>query len=112
MNFRKSALVIAGILAAVCLAACGGKVIDASKAEEFIRQDLSSAGVEVESVSCPTGVDVAAGAEFECEVAADGERAVVQMRIIDDEGLVRPIEIRAADASPAGGGAAKGKASG
>lgn len=112
MNFPRTALATLGVLAAVGLAACGGKVIDASKAEEFIRQDLSSAGVDVESVKCPSNVDVKAGTDFECDVAADGERAVVQMRIIDDEGLVKPIEIRAADTDAPGKGENKGEANG
>lgn len=82
---------------AVLLTACGGKVIDHTKAEDFIRQDLAEVGVEVESVSCPKGVEVESGVDFECEVAADGEEAVVQMRIVDDEGRVKPIEIRAVE---------------
>lgn len=98
--------IFAALLAAFALAgllsACGGKVIDHAKAEEFIRQDLAGVGVEVESVNCPTGVEVSAGTDFECNVAADGEKAVVQMRIVDDEGRVKPIEIRSADASSEG----------
>jgi hypothetical protein len=104
LNRRRSILTAAALvlLASVAFAACGGKVIDDNKAEEFIRQDLSDAGVNVESVSCPSGVEVAAGSDFECDVAADGERAVVQMRIVDDEGLVKPITIRSADAEARG----------
>lgn len=103
------ALVVAVALAAL-LTACGGKVIDDAKAEEFIRQDLAGVGVEVERVSCPSGVEVSAGVDFECDVAADGEMAVVQMRIVDDEGLVKPIEIRSADAAQ--GAESKRKAEG
>ena len=91
-----AAALAAAIVLAALLAGCGGKVIDDAKAEEFIRQDLAGVGVEVESVACPSGIEVAAGTDFECDVAADGEKAVVQMRIVDDEGLVRPIEIRGA----------------
>ena len=104
-GIARVALVCAAALSAALLAGCGGKVIDDAKAEEFIRQDLAGVGVEVESVSCPAGVEVAAGTDFECDVSADGERAVVQMRIVDDEGLVRPIEIRGVGAKPKRGGA-------
>lgn len=103
MNSRRPpAISVAAVLVAATallalLAGCSGKVIDDAKAEEFIRQDLAGVGVEVESVTCPSGIEVQAGTDFECDVAADGEQAVVQMRIVDDEGLVRPIEIRGAD---------------
>lgn len=83
------------VTVAALVSGCGGKVIDYTKAEEFIRQDLAGVGVEVESVICPKGIEVSAGTDFECEVSADGEQAVVEMRIVDDEGLVRPVEIRA-----------------
>lgn len=92
-------VIVASIGIAVLSVGCGGKVIDDAKAEEFIRQDLAGVGVEVESVSCPSGVEVSAGVDFECGVTADGEQAVVQMRIVDDEGRVKPIEIRSADVS-------------
>ena len=86
------------VLAAIVLMGCGGKVIDHQKAEEFIRLDLTEAGVEVEAVSCPGDVEVAAGVDFNCEVTADGgEEAVVQMRILDDEGRVKPIKIESAE---------------
>lgn len=103
-NSRVAAVLSAAVALALLglFAGCGGKVIDGAKAEEFIRQDLAGAGVEVESVSCPRGVEVEAGVDFECDVAADGEKAVVQMRIIDDEGLVKPIEIRSVDSKKKG----------
>lgn len=105
MKRRRPATATAAVLAALVgiialLSGCGSKVIDHTKAEEFIRQDLAGVGVEVENVSCPSGVKVGPGVDFECSVAADGEKAVVQMRIVDDEGRVKPIEIRSADANP------------
>lgn len=90
-------VIIAAVATTALLSACGGKVIDHMKAEEFIRQDLTEAGVKVGSVSCPKGVEVKGGTDFECEVSAGGEKAVVQMRIVDDEGRVKPIEIRSAE---------------
>ncbi len=98
MKFCRFAVLAAGLIAVLALTACGGKVIDSVKAEEFINQDLTSAGVKVESVSCPKSVEVKAGVDFACEVSADGgEKAVVTMRIIDSEGKVEPTKIESVD---------------
>jgi hypothetical protein len=71
------------------LAGCGGGTnVDPTKASDTIRASLESKregfGTKVESVDCPTGVKVEAGAHFECTVRwPDGTVAYAQLRIRD-----------------------------
>ncbi|HKZ14331.1 MAG TPA: DUF4333 domain-containing protein [Solirubrobacterales bacterium] len=74
---------------ALLLAGCGGSTnVDATKASETIRASLESKhegfGTPVESVDCPSGVEVEPGAHFECTVRwPDGTVAYAQLRIRD-----------------------------
>jgi hypothetical protein len=76
--------------AAGCLllgAGCGGDTIDAAKleaavqAETFVKTDT-----KIESVDCPSGVQVSPGTRFVCTVtAADGAEAVAELEILNDD---------------------------
>jgi len=94
----RRAVAALALAAALALTACGGKVIDHQKAEAFIDQDLAGVDVAVTDVTCPAEIEIEAGADFECEVTIEnGDRAVVQMRMVDQDGLVRPVSIESAD---------------
>jgi hypothetical protein len=87
---------LASALALLALAACGDKVIDDDKAEDAVQADLERGlDVEVDSVDCPSDVEVEPGQTFECTVtAASGDRATATLRIRDEEANVRFIELK------------------
>jgi len=89
-----------GALAALVLAAflavgCGETVIDDAKTEAAIEQNLqSSVGQKVSSVDCPSGVEVKAGASFECSVAlAGGKRETATLKIINEDADVEVTDL-------------------
>lgn len=79
----------------ILLAGCGGTVIDAEKAEPAIRFDVQEAtGTKIRAVDCPTGVEVVAGKRFTCRVfAADGDEAVAEAEILNEDADVRLIRL-------------------
>jgi hypothetical protein len=83
-------LVAAAVAAAVALAACGEKTIDADKGEKFIRDTIAEqVGARVASVTCPEGVEAKKGGTFNCVVVGrDRTRGEVVARQKDDEGNV------------------------
>jgi hypothetical protein len=74
---------------ALFLAGCGGGTdVDSTKAAETVRASLESKregfGTKVESVDCPSGVEVERGTHFECTVRwPDRKVAYAQLRIRD-----------------------------
>lgn len=66
---------------------CGETVIDDGKTEGAIEQNLEdSLGKKVSSVDCPSGVEVDAGASFECAVTlTGGKEETVSLKIINDD---------------------------
>ncbi len=78
------------LLAAVALAACGEKTIDADKGEKFIRGVVAEqVGARIASVTCPEDVKAKKGDTFTCVVAGtDGSKGNVVARQKDDEGNV------------------------
>jgi Domain of unknown function (DUF4333) len=86
---------LASALALLALAACGDKVIDDDKAEDAVQADLERGlEVEVESVECPSDVEVDPGETFECTVtAASGDRATATLKIRDEEANVRFVDL-------------------
>jgi hypothetical protein len=74
---------------ALLLAGCGGGTdVDSTKASETVRASLEAKGegfgTKVESVECPSGVEVEPGTHFECTVRwPDGTIAYAQLRIRD-----------------------------
>lgn len=83
---------VAGPFAVVAIAAwaalgCGGTVIDDSKTEASIEQNLErSLGRKVKGVECPSGVDVEKGAEFSCTIALEGGKVeTATMKILNED---------------------------
>jgi hypothetical protein len=72
----------------VPLAACGERRIVAGDLEAKLRTSLAHrSGMRVRSVACPDDVKVSEGTRFDCTgVRPDGRRAVVEVRLTNDEG--------------------------
>lgn len=83
---RPAALAILA-LAALLVAGCGDTVIDDTKTEDAIEQNLeSSLGKKVSSVDCPSGVEVEAGASFDCTVTlTGGKEETASLKIINED---------------------------
>lgn len=76
------------VILAFSLAACG-TVIDGDKAEKNLTKTLEGIGLEVKSVSCPSGMTPKKGDVFTCKVtAADGSKGEVKVREDDAKGNV------------------------
>jgi hypothetical protein len=86
---RLASPLLAG-LAAVGLAACGGKVLDTDGLETQLAEQLAPQGgvtPDEISVSCPEDQEVEQGATFDCELTApNGDKVAVNVTLTDDEG--------------------------
>jgi len=88
----------AALLAVAFLAfGCGETVIDATKNEAAIEQNLeSSLGKKVSSVDCPSDVEVKAGASFDCAVTlTSGKQETVTLKIINSDADVEITDLKA-----------------
>ena len=70
---------------------CAGTEVDEKRAREAILYDVEQkTGVEVEWVSCPSGVPVVPGNTFECRVKArDGRLALARLEVLNEDADVR-----------------------
>ena len=89
---------LAALLAAAALwsAGCGETVIDSTKTEAALEQNLQrSTGRKVSSVECPSGVEVKAGQTFQCTIDLAGggqETATLKIRNSDADVEVTNLE--------------------
>lgn len=97
MRGLRSSLAAVGL--AVLLAGCAATLDTGSLETQISDRIESETGLDVASVACPDGVEVATGASFTCDVAiADGATVAVAVTQVDDEGNVQvevPDELRA-----------------
>ncbi len=95
-SLRAGALV-AAISVAALVAGCGGTVIDDAKTEDAIAENVeSSLGKKVSSVDCPSGVDVEAGASFECTVSlTGGKEETATLKILNEDADVELVDLSA-----------------
>ena len=86
------------VCAAFALASCGGTVIDDSKAEDAVQANIEqSSKLKVDSVDCPSDVDVDPGRTFACRVhLADGRTGVYTLRIRDKDANVTFVSFKPA----------------
>ena len=86
-SFGRCAALAALVLAAFLAMGCGETVIDATKTEAAIEDNLQkSVGQKVSSVDCPSDVEVKAGKSFECAVTlADGKKETVTLKILNSD---------------------------
>lgn len=68
----------------------GGSTLDTVKVESMIKEMITSQiGVEVQSVSCPKDVEIAANATFQCQVKTHRDDSfAVDVKQEDDQGNV------------------------
>ena len=92
---RRLAALSALAVLALALAGCGETVIDDVKTEDTIEQNLEqSSGSKVESVDCPSGVEVEKGATFECVVTRPGgEEEIATLRIRNDDADISLVDL-------------------
>jgi len=89
-----AALAIAALLAA----GCGETVLDDAKTEDAITANLESLGKKVAAVECPSGVEVEAGASFECSVTLrGGEEETAFLRIRNEDADVEVTRLQPAE---------------
>lgn len=82
-------------LAAFLAVGCGETVIDSAKVEAAIEQNLHRAtGEKVSSVECPSGVEVKAGATFECTVELGGKQEKATLKIVNSDADVEVTDLR------------------
>ncbi len=84
---RLGALAVLVAIVAAAAVGCGETVIDATKTEAAIEQNLEkSLGKKVSSVECPSDVEVKAGASFDCVVTLTGGKTeTASLKIINDD---------------------------
>lgn len=75
---------------------CGETVIDDAKTEAAIEQNLEdSVGQKVSSVDCPSGVEVEAGATFDCTVRlAGGKEETATLKILNEDADVEVTDLK------------------
>jgi len=83
--------------AALLATGCGETVIDDAKTEAAIEQNLEkSVGQKVSSVDCPSGVEVKAGATFDCGVSlAGGKQETATLKILNSDADVEVTDLKA-----------------
>lgn len=72
-GFRTAGALIAAI---AVLSGCGAKEVSASAVEQSVRDGMATQGVEVQSVSCPSGVAADVDATVVCQVEFWDEHAL------------------------------------
>lgn len=89
---------VAALAIAVFVAVgCGETVIDSAKTEAAIEQNLEdSVGQKINSVDCPSGVEVKAGTTFDCTVSmAGGKQETATLKIINSDADVEVTDLKA-----------------
>lgn len=72
--------VITGVVAAVALllGGCAGGEVSAADVQQSVRDGLASQGIEVQGVTCPSGIDSTIGTTVVCDVQLWDENAFGQ----------------------------------
>jgi hypothetical protein len=89
--------IVALSIAVLFATGCGKTVIDDTKTEDAITQNLeSSLSKKVTSVDCPSGVEVEAGATFDCTVnLAGGKKETATMKILNEDADIELANLKA-----------------
>ena len=90
------ALLPAVLLPLPLTAGCGADVVDARKLEAAVlAETMVKTDTKIESVECPTDLQVIPGSEFTCTViAADGVEATADLEILNNDADVDFIRLR------------------
>jgi hypothetical protein len=97
LSARLGALAVPLAAAALLASGCGETVIDSAKTEAAIEQNLQRAtGQKVSSVECPPGVEVKAGATFDCTVELSGGKTeTATLKIVNSNADVEVTDLKA-----------------
>lgn len=96
MRFSGYLAVLAFAAAAAIGVGCGETVIDDAKTEGALEQNLERLGKTVRTVECPSGVEVEAGATFECSVVlSDGKEETAKLRIRNEDADIDVVDLSA-----------------
>lgn len=95
-SVRRAALLALAFSALVAIG-CGKTVIDDAKTEGAIQHNLeSSLGKKVQKVDCPSGVEVKAGAEFDCQVTlVGGKEETATLKVLNSDADVELVDLNA-----------------
>lgn len=88
MSYVRALAIITAMLALTCLAAgCGDTILDATKTEEAIQDNLKkSVHEKIKAVDCPSDQKVEVDKTFTCTVIfADGKQATATLKIRNKE---------------------------
>ncbi|MCK0112817.1 DUF4333 domain-containing protein [Ornithinimicrobium sp. F0845] len=79
---RKRGLISAVVAAAaLLLGGCAGGEVSAADVQQSVRDGLATQGIEVQSVTCPTGVE-----------ATVGTVAVCTVELVDEDAFGQPVD--------------------
>ena len=86
-RLSRCSMVLASIVAVFLAVGCGKTVIDDTKTEDAIVQNLEGpGGKEVTGVDCPSDVEIEPDASFDCTVSlAGGKEEVATMKILNED---------------------------
>ncbi len=92
-RFAALAALALGVFLAV---GCGETVIDSAKTEAAIEENLEkSVGQNVSSVDCPSGIEVKAGATFDCTVhLKGGKQETAMLKILNADADVEVTNLK------------------
>lgn len=95
MSKLSAAVLAVAVAGSIAMPGCGETVIDDVKTEDAIQHNLEKeVGRKVDSVDCPSDVEVEPRASFDCEVTfADGKRETAQLRIINEDADVELVRL-------------------
>ena len=76
------------------LVGCGETVIDAGKTEDAITHNLEQSGMKIQSVDCPSDVEVEKGKTFECTVVQKGGKdETATLKILNEDADVSLVSL-------------------
>ena len=92
----RSCALVALALAVFLAAGCGETVIDDTKTEAAIEENLEkSVGQKVSSVECPSGVEVKADTTFDCTVSLQsGKKETATLKILNSDADVEVTNLK------------------
>jgi hypothetical protein len=93
-------------VAGIGAAGCGKTVLDDVKVEEQLKHEFeTNRGIKIQSVDCPSGVEVKPKATFECSIVSKkGEKGTAVLLIRNDEADLSLVEVRSGSADLSFGG--------
>lgn len=94
LSGRLGAILAIGI-AAVLAVGCGETLIDHTKAEALLKENIHPEGTQVASVDCPSDVKVEKGEIFRCSVKlANGGEETATVKVVNDSADIAIVSVK------------------